>query len=178
MIALPLVLTALSFAAPAPVAKAAPKPPTAVPARGDTTTRPTATIVLPGLKVEQVKAKITPRLMNRGWMMTQNRNDSVDFNHLADSTLVGSLFPTATWQPRQRVILRFGIRNSPDGAQTRLQAILLTPKDSTGALTRSPLPADSSVLHQSLEAIQVEEFGPGMLIPTLEGPKKDKKKAK
>lgn len=176
---LPLVLTALSQAVPAPGATAAAKPiaPTAT-VRGDTTTRPTASIVLPGLKVEQVKAKITPRLMNRGWLMTQNRNDSVDFNHLADSALVGSLFPTATWQPRQRVILRFGIRNTPEGALTRLQAILLAPKDSTGGLVRSPIPADSTVLNQSLEAIRDEEFGPGALIPTLKGPKKPAKKPK
>lgn len=172
---LPLVLTALSQAVPAPGATAAAKPiaPTAT-VRGDTTTRPTASIVLPGLKVEQVKAKITPRLMNRGWLMTQNRNDSVDFNMQADSALVGGLFPTAAWQPRQRVILRFGIRNTAEGALTRLQAILLTPRDSATTLVRSPLPADSAVLRQSLEAIQAEEFGPGMLVPTLEGPKKRK----
>lgn len=175
MLLLPLALTFLSQAAPKPASKAVAKPVATAPTlHGDTTSRPSASILLPGLKVEQVKSKITPRLMNRGWMMTQNRNDSVDFNMQADSALVGGLFPTAAWQPRQRVILRFGIRNTAEGALTRLQAILLTPRDSATTLVRSPLPADSAVLRQSLEAIQAEEFGPGMLVPTLEGPKKRK----
>jgi hypothetical protein len=135
---------------------------------------PFVQIVLPDLKVEQVKSKITPRLMNRGWMLTQNRNDSVDFNIQADSTLVTGLFQTP-YQPQSRVVLRFGLRNSREGVITKLQAMLISP-DERNQLVRNLAIADTSVLRQNLEAIQAEEFGPGMLIPTREGPKKKKKK--
>lgn len=176
MTVLPLALF-LSCLSAATAKAAVPAPAAAVkpaPAKGDTTTRPAASIVLPGLKVEQVKAKITARLMNRGWMIVQNRNDSVDFNTEADSSLVTGLFQVP-YVPKQRVTLRFGLRNSPEGTQTRLQALLLAPNES-GLLSRTATPADTSVLRQSLEAIQAEEFAPGMLIPTKDGPKKPKKK--
>ncbi|MEN9354352.1 MAG: hypothetical protein RL318_1677 [Fibrobacterota bacterium] len=131
-------------------------------------------IVLPDLKVEQVKSKVTPRLMNRGWMLTQNRNDSMDFNIQADSGLVAGLFQ-APYLPQSRVVLRFGLRNSREGVITRLQAMLITPNEK-GQLVRNLAIADTSILRQNLEAIQSEEFGPGMLVPTKEGPKKPKKK--
>lgn len=134
---------------------------------------PTAEVLLPGLKVVQVKAKIVSRLMNREWQIRQNKNDSLDFTHAADSGLVSGLFQES-YQPQQRVQLRFGLRQLPDGVRTRLQAFLLTP-DSLGHLRRSPALADSAALRQNLESIQQEEFGHGMLIPTTDKPKKKRK---
>jgi hypothetical protein len=134
---------------------------------------PTAEILLPGLKVVQVKAKIVSRLMNREWQIRQSKNDSLDFTHIADSGLVAGLFQEA-YQPKQRVQLRFGLHQLPDGVRTRLQAFLLTP-DSLGRLRRSPTPADSTALRQNLESIQQEEFGHGALIPTADKPKKKRK---
>lgn len=134
---------------------------------------PRAEVLLPGLKVVQVKAKIVSRLMNREWQIRQNKNDSLDFIHLADSSLVAGLFQEP-YQSQQRVQLRFGLRQFPDGVRTRLQAFLLTP-DSLGHLRRSPAPADSTALRQNLESIQQEEFGPGVLIPTANKPKKKHK---
>jgi len=176
MTVLPLALL-LSCLSAAPAKTAAPAPAAVIkpaPAKGDTIVRPSAQIVLPDLKVEQVKSKIVPRLMNRGWMLTQNRNDSVDFTGPGDSALVASLFQVP-YLPQQRVTLRFGLRNSPEGVVTRLQALLLAPNEK-GLLSRTATPADTAVLRQSLEAIQAEEFAPGMLVPTKEGPKKAKKK--
>ena len=137
------------------------------------TSLPKAEVVLPGLKVVQVKAKIVSRLMNREWQIRQNKNDSLDFTRLADSGLVSGLFQES-YQPQQRVQLRFGLHQLPDGVRTRLQAFLLTP-DSLGHLRRSPAPADSAALRQNLESIQQEEFGHGILIPTADKPKKKHK---
>ena len=168
MTALPLALSILCLAqSPSPAAK---------PAAVDTVKPPAVELLLPDLKIEQVKSKVVTRLMNRNWMLSQNRNDSLDFSHSSDSALIASLFNVEA-TPQQRVILRFGLKNTKEGVQTRLSAFLLVPGE-RGMLVRSTVPADTSVLRQSLEAIQTEEFGPGMLIPTKDGPDKDKKRKK
>jgi len=166
MTALPLAMSFLCLSQ-SPSAAAKPSP-------IDTMKVPAVELLLPDLKIEQVKSKVVTRLMNRHWMLSQNRNDSLDFSHGSDSALIANLFNVPA-SDQQRVILRFGLKNTKEGVQTRLSAFLLVPGE-RNMLIRSTVPADTSVLRQSLEAIQTEEFGPGMLVPTKEGPDKKKKK--
>lgn len=76
---------------------------------------PRPTVFIAGQNLYEVRTKLVPRVMGRGWTLLVNKSDSLEFFRPADSILTSALFGR-TPEPGQRIRLRF--RLVPEGGGT------------------------------------------------------------
>lgn len=76
---------------------------------------PRPTVFIAGQNLYEVRTKLVPRVMGRGWTLLVNKSDSLEFFRPADSILTSALFGQAP-EPGQRIRLRF--RLVPEGGGT------------------------------------------------------------
>jgi hypothetical protein len=76
---------------------------------------PRPTVFIAGQNLYEVRTKLVPRVMGRGWTLLVNKSDSLEFFRPADSILTSALFGRAP-EPGQRIRLRF--RLVPEGGGT------------------------------------------------------------
>jgi hypothetical protein len=159
-------IAASSVAEPA---KAAEPPTPATPvSRVDSTGKdPRPQVVVEGIKFIGVRTRLIPRVMGKGWNLTVNKGDSIEFMRVADTAMSQALFGLDP-QPGTRIRLRFRLKALPEG--TRIE----TASHLVGRTGQLPYRASMEVLAQSLEELRQDL----LTAPTSNAPSVDRVKAR
>ena len=149
------------------VASAATIPAPAVVHVDSTGQDPRPQVLVEGVDLVGVRTRLIPHVMGRGWALTVNKSDSIEFQRSADPALAQALFGLNP-EPGTKILLRFRLATASDG--TRIQAVshLL---GRSGAL---PYRASADVLVGSLEELRRDILS----APTSNGTAVDRVKGK
>lgn len=158
-------------AAPAvepPKAQETPPPAAAPVSRVDSTGKdPRPQVLVQGIKFIGVRTRLIPRVMGKGWSLTVNKGDSIEFRRTADTALTQALFGLDP-EPGTQIRLRFRLKALPEG--TRIEAA----SHLVGRAGQLPYRASLEVLTQSLEELRQDL----LTAPTSNGPSVDRAKAR
>lgn len=151
----PLPQTAAEPAAPPPAAKPSspstpgPTEPVApVVAKLDSTgADPRVEVLVEDMDFSGVRTRLVPHVMGRGWMLSVNKGDSIEFLRPADPGLAQMLFGLVP-EPGTRIRLRFRLATVPGGVKISSMGHLIG--------RNGPLPyrASKELLAQSLEELK------------------------
>jgi len=124
-------------------------------------------VFIAGQNFYEVRTKLIPRVMGRGWTLLVNKNDSLEFFRPADSVLTTALFGIPP-EPGQRIRLRFRLVPEGNGTWIALMGHLMGKNGELPAIAYAqPLVANLAALQEDLLAA-----------PTTQAPQKGGKKRK
>jgi hypothetical protein len=104
-------------------------------------------VVVEGIDFAGVRTRLIPHVMGRGWMLSVNKSDSIEFVRPADPELSKAIFGIVP--PRgTRVSLRFRLTALPHGTKIEIVGHLLS---NSGPL---PYRASADVLAANLEDLR------------------------
>jgi len=81
---------------------------------------PRPQVLVEGVDLVGVRTRLIPHVMGRGWALTVNKSDSIEFQRSADPALAQALFGLNP-EPGTKILLRFRLATASDG--TRIQAV-------------------------------------------------------
>ena len=128
---------------------------------------PRPQVVVEGIKFIGVRTRLIPRVMGKGWNLTVNKGDSIEFMRVADTAMSQTLFGLDP-QPGTRIRLRFRLKARPEG--TRIE----TASHLVGRAGQLPYRASMEVLAQSLEELRQDL----LTAPPSHAPSVDRVKAR
>jgi hypothetical protein len=112
-----------------------------------TSPEPRPQVLVQGIDFSGVRTRLIPHVMGRGWMLSVNKSDSIEFVRPADPDLSLAIFGIVP--PRgSRVSLRFRLTAMPHGTRIEIVGHLL---GSSGPL---PYRASADVLAANLEDLR------------------------
>ena len=94
-----------------------------------------------------VRTRLIPRVMGKGWMLSVNKGDSIEFLRPADPSMTQALFGTLP-PSGGRIRLRFRLSSEADGIRISAASHLL------GAAGATPDEASREILLQSLDELR------------------------
>jgi hypothetical protein len=123
-----------------------PTPPPVVHA-DSTSPEPRPQVLVEGIDFAGVRTRLIPHVMGRGWMLSVNKSDSIEFVRPADPELSQAIFGIVP--PRgTRVSLRFRLTALPHGTRIEIVGHLL------GSFGPLPYRASADVLAANLEDLR------------------------
>lgn len=138
-----------------------PRPPDSNPTIDTTTTAvpaetlfvaPRPTVFIAGQNLYEVRTKLVPRVMGRGWTLLVNKSDSLEFFRPADSILTTALFGLSP-EPGQRIRLRFRLASEGSGTWIALMGHLIGKDGELPNIAyEHPLAANLTALQEDLLA--------------------------
>jgi len=112
-----------------------------------TSPEPRPQVLVEGIDFAGVRTRLIPHVMGRGWMLSVNKGDSIEFIRPADATLSQALFglvpPGGT-----KLLLRFRLKPVAGGTQIETASHLI------GKSGMLPYRASSPMLAASLEDLR------------------------
>jgi|GEM_PF-1456386 len=130
------------------VAQPPPPPPPPPVAKLDSTgvdARPS--VLVEGIDFAGVRTRLIPHVMGRGWALTVNKSDSIEFQRPANSGFSLELFGLAS-PPGARILIRFRLKADSGGTRIEATSRLI---GRSGVL---PYKASAAVLEASLEDLR------------------------
>jgi len=153
----------------APVAE--PKP-DLIPDSTGAEVRPSVVVEKNNLK--SVRTRLIPRVMGKGWTLSVNKSDSIEFLRNADPELTALLFHSPPF-PATRIRLRFRLEPIKDGAKTK--AVKITSTAHLVGMAVYPYRPVAKVLEENLAELRDDLMNsPSVLDPLDKTPPKAKKK--
>ncbi len=150
--------------APPPVAPSAPRL-----APDSVGPEPRPSILVEKHDMKSVRTRMIPRVMGRGWTLSVNKGDSIEFLRHADPELTAFLFNSPP-VPAARIRLRFRLKQDKQG-------IVITSVAHLVGTTVYPYRAVSKVLEDNLAELRDDLLaGPSTLAPIIDRVDKKKKK--
>jgi len=159
----PSTKNAVPATTPNPAEPAAP-----VVAKLDSTSAdPRVEVLVEDMDFSGVRTRLVPHVMGRGWMLSVNKGDSIEFLRPADPGLAQMLFGLVP-EPGSKIRLRFRLTSVPGGVRIASMGHLIG--------RNGPLPyrASGPVLAQSLEELKNDLLA----APVYTEPPVDRLKAK
>ncbi len=113
---------------------------------------PRPTVFIAGQNLYEVRTKLVPRVMGRGWTLLVNKSDSLEFFRPADSILTTALFGLSP-EPGQRLRLRFRLTSEGSGTWIALMGHLVGKEGELPNIAyEHPLAANLTALQEDLLA--------------------------
>jgi hypothetical protein len=119
-------------------------------------------VVVEGIDFTGVRTRLIPHVMSRGWMLSVNKSDSIEFVRPAVPELAQAIFGIAP--PRgSRICLRFRLAALPDGTRIEIVGHLL------GRSGPLPYRASADVLAANLDDLRHDLMtAPGSTDPQVD----------
>ena len=108
---------------------------------------PRPQVLVEGIAFTGVRTRLIPHVMTRGWALSVNKGDSIEFTRPTDAALSQALFGLVP-APGTKLLLRFRLKSVSGGTQIEAISHLV---GKTGFL---PYKASSPVLMASLEDLR------------------------
>jgi hypothetical protein len=132
---------------PTPAAAEAPPAPPPVAKLDSTGSDPRPEVLVDDMDYTGVRTRLIPHVMGKGWMLSVNKGDSIEFQRPAEAGLTQMLFGLVP-PPGSRIRLRFRLTSVPEGVKIATMGHLL------GANGPYPYKASKEILALSLEELK------------------------
>lgn len=131
-------------------------------------------VVVEKNNLNSVRTRLIPRVMGRGWTLSVNKSDSIEFLRNADPDLTALLFHSAPL-PASRIRLRFRLEAIKDGS--KVKSVKITSTADLVGMTVYPYRPVAKVLEENLAELRDDLIkSPSVLDPLDKTPPKSKKK--
>lgn len=158
--------------APVTVAPPVEVKPVLVPDSSGPEVRPS--VVVEKNNMKSVRTRLIPRVMGKGWMLSVNKSDSIEFLRNAEPELTALLFQSPP-VPAARIRLRFRLEPIKEGA--KVTAVKITSTAHLVGMTVYPYRPVAKVLEENLAELRTDLISsPSVLDPLDKTPPKSKKR--
>lgn len=141
-----------------------------------TGTEPRPWVMVEKQTIHSVRTRLIPRVMGKGWTLSVNKSDSIEFLRNADPELTAMLFHCPPL-PASRIRLRFRLESVKAGSTSAVQGVKITSTAHMVGMTVYPYRPAAKILEDNLAELRNDLMsGPSILDPLDKTPPKRQKK--